>query len=273
MTQSPQHNSHIPSLPPRAMFAAPKLEADDNDDALMDEDHENGEPLGSSVTATMSGSGPAMPASAPPLPVSKREAEMNKKDRSLAEFLVMMDNYTPVIPDAVTDYYLSRTGFDCDDLRIKRLLALAAQKFIADIATDAYQYCKIRQQGSKQKLGKCVGGNWLRTIPWVGIGGHIDRKLWNKLVVEAPFRYLISSLKPVLLKTRSLHSLLPPKLGSQNRADHGGPRRCTVRVRHQRQEARILQLICQRKRPSTVIELGYLVAGRNLDGRNQVLRY
>lgn len=79
------------------MFATPKLEADDNDDALMDEDQENGEPSGSSVTAAMSGSGPAMPASAPPLPVSKREAEMNKKDRSLAEFLVMMDNYTPVV--------------------------------------------------------------------------------------------------------------------------------------------------------------------------------
>ncbi len=29
----------------------------------------------------------------------------------------------------------------------KRVVALAAQKFISDIATDALQYCKIRQQG------------------------------------------------------------------------------------------------------------------------------
>jgi len=38
----------------------------------------------------------------------------------------------------------------------KRLLSLAAQKFIADIATDAFQHCKIRQQNSalKAKGGK-----------------------------------------------------------------------------------------------------------------------
>lgn len=34
-----------------------------------------------------------------------------------------------------------------------RLMSLAAQKFVADIATDAFQYCKIRQQ-SKKNLGK-----------------------------------------------------------------------------------------------------------------------
>lgn len=34
-----------------------------------------------------------------------------------------------------------------------RLMSLAAQKFVADIATDAFQYCKIRQQ-SKKNVGK-----------------------------------------------------------------------------------------------------------------------
>ncbi|KAF9356341.1 Transcription initiation factor TFIID subunit 10 [Mortierella sp. NVP85] len=81
---------------------------------------------------------------------SRKEEELNRKDRTLAEFLPMMENYNPIIPDAVTDYYLSRTGFDCDDVRIKRLLALAAQKFISDIATDAFQYCKVRQQSQKR---------------------------------------------------------------------------------------------------------------------------
>ncbi|KAG0218464.1 Transcription initiation factor TFIID subunit 10 [Mortierella sp. GBA43] len=81
---------------------------------------------------------------------SRKEEELNRKDRTLAEFLPMMENYNPIIPDAVTDYYLSRTGFDCDDIRIKRLLALAAQKFISDIATDAFQYCKVRQQSQKR---------------------------------------------------------------------------------------------------------------------------
>ena len=38
----------------------------------------------------------------------------------------------------------------------KRLLSLAAQKFIADIATDAFQHSKIRQQNTalKAKGGK-----------------------------------------------------------------------------------------------------------------------
>ena len=44
------------------------------------------------------------------------------------------------------------------NLRVKnfqrmRLMSLAAQKFVADIATDAFQYCKIRQQ-SKKNVGK-----------------------------------------------------------------------------------------------------------------------
>ncbi|KAI9321502.1 transcription initiation factor TFIID 23-30kDa subunit-domain-containing protein [Dichotomocladium elegans] len=78
------------------------------------------------------------------------DPELAKKEKTLAEFLAMMDNYSPIIPDAVTDYYLSRTGFDCDDVRIKRLLALTAQKFVADIATDAFQYCKVRQSGNRK---------------------------------------------------------------------------------------------------------------------------
>ncbi|KAI5849079.1 transcription initiation factor TFIID 23-30kDa subunit-domain-containing protein, partial [Tricharina praecox] len=71
-----------------------------------------------------------------------------RKDRSLREFLDMMEEYAPIIPDAVTDYYLSLAGLQTSDVRLKRLLALATQKFIADIAADAYQYSRIRQNSS-----------------------------------------------------------------------------------------------------------------------------
>lgn len=36
-----------------------------------------------------------------------------------------------------------------------RLMSIATQKFIADIATDAFQYCKIRQQ-SRKNFGKVI---------------------------------------------------------------------------------------------------------------------
>lgn len=51
------------------------------------------------------------------------------------------------IPDAVTSYYMTRAGLPPPpqtDQRLARLLALATQKFIADIAADAYQYSRIR---------------------------------------------------------------------------------------------------------------------------------
>ncbi|KAJ2745017.1 hypothetical protein GGI20_002510 [Coemansia sp. BCRC 34301] len=80
--------------------------------------------------------------------VSRSEIQTEK---SLAEFLVQMDNYAPIIPEALTDYYLAQAGFECTDVRIKRLLALATQKFISDVATDAFQYNRIRQQASKDK--------------------------------------------------------------------------------------------------------------------------
>ncbi|SAL96652.1 hypothetical protein [Absidia glauca] len=80
--------------------------------------------------------------------------DIDKREKTLAEFLTKMDNYSPIIPDAVTDYYLSRAGLDCDDVRVKRLLALAAQKFISDISQDAFQYCKVRQSGNRSKVGK-----------------------------------------------------------------------------------------------------------------------
>jgi transcription initiation factor TFIID subunit 10 len=74
------------------------------------------------------------------------------------------------------------------DPRLKRLLALATQKFIADIATDAYQYSRIRQNSSNASgvpgigalnagalgggaAGGGVGGGTFRPIARPGFGG------------------------------------------------------------------------------------------------------
>ncbi|KAF2761907.1 transcription initiation factor IID, TAF10 subunit [Pseudovirgaria hyperparasitica] len=74
-----------------------------------------------------------------------------KKDATLREFMSKMDDYAPIIPDAVTNYYLSIAGLPPPPQtspHLARLLALATQKFIADIAADAYQYSRIRSSNT-----------------------------------------------------------------------------------------------------------------------------
>ncbi|QDS74575.1 hypothetical protein FKW77_008175 [Venturia effusa] len=70
-----------------------------------------------------------------------------KKDATLREFLGKMDDYAPIIPDAVTNYYLTLAGLPPPPetpIQLARLMALATQKFIADIAADSYQYARVR---------------------------------------------------------------------------------------------------------------------------------
>ncbi|KAF9005898.1 transcription initiation factor IID TAF10 subunit [Cyathus striatus] len=96
----------------------------------------------------------------PPQPQSRQAAEEARKDRTLAEFMLMLDEYEPLIPNEVTDYYLQRVGFDCEDVRLKRLLSLAAQKFVSDIAADAYQHARIRTNaaGGRTRVNQPLSG-------------------------------------------------------------------------------------------------------------------
>ncbi|GAA5965802.1 hypothetical protein JCM21900_001918 [Sporobolomyces salmonicolor] len=77
-------------------------------------------------------------------PKSKKDFDQERRDLELAELLDMMDDYKPIIPDEVTDFYLQRAGFDTNDVRVKRLLALAAQRFISSISQDAHGYAMSR---------------------------------------------------------------------------------------------------------------------------------
>ncbi|BGP41443.1 hypothetical protein JCM10449v2_005424 [Rhodotorula kratochvilovae] len=86
----------------------------------------------------------------------RRDAAQDRKDAELSQLLDLMDDYKPVIPDEVTDYYLQRAGFDTSDVRVKRLLALAAQRFVSSIASDAFQYARARTAAGPS--GRATGG-------------------------------------------------------------------------------------------------------------------
>ncbi|XP_047967480.1 transcription initiation factor TFIID subunit 10-like isoform X2 [Salvia hispanica] len=75
-------------------------------------------------------------------------------DAALTEFLASLMDYTPTIPDELVEHYLAKSGFQCPDARLTRLVAVATQKFIADVATDALQQCKARPAVIKDKRDK-----------------------------------------------------------------------------------------------------------------------
>lgn len=66
-------------------------------------------------------------------------------DSALSEFLASLTDYTPTIPDELVEHYLAKSGFQCPDVRLIRLVAVATQKFISEVAGDALQQCKARQ--------------------------------------------------------------------------------------------------------------------------------
>lgn len=69
----------------------------------------------------------------------------------LSDFLQQLEDYIPTIPDAVTAFFLNSSGFDASDPRVLRLISLASQKFISDIANDALQHCKVRSSNQPSK--------------------------------------------------------------------------------------------------------------------------
>lgn len=124
-------------------------EAGVEDDEVYEEDEVFGDENNATDAAALFG-GEGEVVDGPDSKTSDRQSklfdipEFTRRDKTLEEILEMMDDNPPIIPDAVIDYYLVKNGFECTDTRIKRLLALATQKFVSDVASDAYEYSRIR---------------------------------------------------------------------------------------------------------------------------------
>ncbi|KAH7296062.1 hypothetical protein KP509_26G007500 [Ceratopteris richardii] len=94
-----------------------------------------------------------------------------EQDSLLVDFLASIVDYLPVIPDELAEYYLNRSGFDCPDLRVKRMISIATQKFISEIVNDAFQLCKLRQTAplkeKKDKLSKAWFIEGVILLGWI----------------------------------------------------------------------------------------------------------
>ncbi|KAH8705151.1 transcription initiation factor TFIID 23-30kDa subunit-domain-containing protein [Talaromyces proteolyticus] len=139
--------------------------ADDPIDAGVDNDIDmNAAESGTGANGTAAGGDPDAPGN--PVASLSGAGGPTKKESSLREFLGKMDEYAPIIPDAVTAHYLTVAGLpppgngpNQTPPHLARLLALATQKFVADIAADAYQYSRIRASNSSSANNPMGGLN------------------------------------------------------------------------------------------------------------------
>lgn len=67
----------------------------------------------------------------------------------LAELLASLDpskpgNNAPILPPALLNHYLEKSGFNSPSPEVTALLGLATQKFVSDVVADAFTYARTR---------------------------------------------------------------------------------------------------------------------------------
>eukprot|EP00171_Calliarthron_tuberculosum_P006649 IDg6649t1 len=103
----------------------------------------------------------ALPPTLPVIHKSKQQGgEMDKSrtlDRDeLEKFVASLGTQQCAIPDELVRHYLAHAGFITKDVRLERLIALAAQKFLADIAFDAIMHSRLRTQATPSTTKKKI---------------------------------------------------------------------------------------------------------------------
>ncbi len=61
----------------------------------------------------------------------------------------------------MTEFFLRRSGFECEDPVVIKMVSLAAQKFLTDLAKESYAFSKKRQQAAGSAQQKSTRRNVL----------------------------------------------------------------------------------------------------------------
>lgn len=82
-----------------------------------------------------------------------KQARANEANRNifkgmsgLNNFLTNLDDYNPTVPDAVTEFYMNKGGVEAGDPRMTKMIALAADHFLAKTVYESRQVCLLRQE-------------------------------------------------------------------------------------------------------------------------------
>ena len=73
----------------------------------------------------------------------------------ISDFVALMEKSNPTIPDEVIEYFLKRNGFQESDPAVIRIIAVAAERFISEIAQKAMD-SKDRDMSDKKGKGNTL---------------------------------------------------------------------------------------------------------------------
>jgi len=69
----------------------------------------------------------------------------------VSKFLKKLSETELTIPDLVVSYHMDKSGCDCSDVRLKRLVSLATQNFIFNVLYTAKRYSDEQKQKSAKQ--------------------------------------------------------------------------------------------------------------------------
>eukprot|EP00762_Andalucia_godoyi_P003975 ANDGO_05655.mRNA.1 Transcription initiation factor TFIID subunit 10 len=100
-------------------------------------------------------------------------AAAEKEKSALVELLKELQEYQPELPDGVLCDLLAEAGFETEDPVVRKLIALAARKYISEISNEAIQNARNRDKRTSKKEAAVVLTPGDLSIPLAERGIHL----------------------------------------------------------------------------------------------------